>query len=145
MQEEDAQARAQAQLLQARQAQLRQQLAERCTDAEQQQDGISAALTALAARLDRLAVGSGGGGVGGAAPLVGLELPDAYASACTSLLDGLAGYVQHHSSSSEGDASSNPVAQQQRHQAAAAELAQLQACLCKQARLRVLEEAELAR
>ena len=140
----------------ARQEELRQELEEGCAAAEQQHEGISSALAELARQLDCLSI-AGGSAASSQRPLLGLHLPDSYALACTTLLDRLALYVEHHSqqshhsgdnrssSSSSGGATGDLGAAAQLHQRRAAELQQLQSCLCKGERLRVEEEAEIAR
>lgn len=138
----------------ARQEELRQELEEGCAAAEQQHEGISSALAELARQLDCLSI-SGGSAASSQRPLLGLHLPDSYALSCTTLLDRLALYVEHHSqqshhsgdngSSSRGGATGDLGAAAQLHQRRTAELQQLQSCLCKVERLRVEEEAEIAR
>lgn len=134
----------------------RQQLQAACEEADAQHRGVADALAQLASRLDALALGGGSkaGASSGQHPpaplLLGAALPDAYARACTGLLNALSGYVQHHNGSGGGDASSSggcegSLAAAQAHQRRQSELARLQGCLCEAERLRVEEEAEMAR
>lgn len=142
---EAARAAAALQAAEARTATARASLEQGCSAAQQQQEGIATALTALAARLGRLAPA----GAGAVPPLLSLDLPDAYARACTQLLELLAGYVQHHIDSSScapgGGGGAPTAAEQQEHRRRALELEQLQGGTCKAERLRVQEEAEEAR
>lgn len=141
----------------ARAAAAREQLQAACDDADAQHDGVAIALAEIAHRLDALEFrgGSGPHASSGqhppAPPLLGANLPDAYARACTTLLNTLSSYVQHHNGSSGTDGSSSSgsgeggLAAAQAHQRRQRELLQLQGCLCKAERLRVEEEAEMAR
>lgn len=143
---EAARAAAQLAAVEERHAGLRQQLEQACTAADAQHEGIVTALAALSHRLDAFTLGSGSATTSGSQqptsqPLLGASLPDAYARACTTLLDALAGYVQHHNSDSAGDSAAAAAAHQLRQR----ELMQLQGGLCKAEGLRVAEQAELAR
>lgn len=127
------------------QQELLHQLDEACAAAGQQHEAIGASLAALAAHLNCLSVGGATAGSSSAQhpswPLLSVGVPDSYARACSALLDGLAGYVQHHfPNSGDGEA-----AAAHRHQLQCRELEQLQSCVCKGEWLRVEEEAELAR
>ncbi|KAL4430934.1 hypothetical protein ABPG75_006190 [Micractinium tetrahymenae] len=135
---QQARASGEAARLSERRAALRAQLAGRCDEAEAQHEAVAAALQALAARLACFAGGSGGE----VAPLLGADLPDGYASACQTLLDSLAGYLQHNFLAAGSSGSSSAAADAR---AAALELEQLQGCLIKSERMRVEEEAELER
>jgi hypothetical protein len=105
---------------------------------EQQQQAVSDALASLAAQLDHVS----GSGSSTSQPLVSLGMPNGYAEACSALLESLTGYVQHHFPGNDGNAGQGAAAQYQQD---SMELQQLQSFLCKAERLRVEEEAEMAR
>ncbi|KAL4859467.1 hypothetical protein ACK3TF_000567 [Chlorella vulgaris] len=106
--------------------------------AEQQQHAVSDALASLAAQLDHVSVS----GSSTSQPLLSLGMPNGYAEACSALLESLEGYVQHHFPGNDGNDGQGAAAQ---HQQDSRELQQLQSFLCKAERLRVEEEAEMAR
>lgn len=105
---------------------------------EQQQQAVSDALASLAAQLDHVS----GSGSSTSQPLVSLGMPNGYAEACSALLESLTGYVQHHFPGNDGNDGQGAAAQYQQD---SRELQQLQRFLCKAERLRVEEEAEMAR
>lgn len=130
----------------ARRAALQEQVELGCAAAEEQHEGIAVSLNSLAGHLGSLAGRqlSPSGQHLAAPPLLSLDLPDCYSRACTHLLDLLAGYVQLRNTSGGGTVASD-LAEAQQHQRRQLELEQLQGCLVKAERLRVEEEAELAR
>lgn len=118
-----------------RRSALRAHLEEQCREAEAQHEALALALQALARVTACLADGSNKE----PSPLLGADLPDSYASACQTLLDSLAGFLQHNFLAAENAASSSSA------RPAALELEQLQICAIKAERLRIQDEAELAR
>lgn len=162
---EQARAAAELERLAEQQAAVQAAIQEGCAAAEEQHGNIVDALGSLATRLAALAPDHGSTcstaagqhppgaapSTGRAPPLLSTDLPDAYARACTALLEALGEYVQHHlpgdggSSAASGSGSGAGLPAAQAHRRRELELAQLQGCQCKSERLRVAEEAEVAR
>lgn len=112
-----------------------------CAAAEQQHQAIGRTLASLAAHLDCFSVRSADSGP----PLLSMRLPDSYAAACGMLLDSLAGYVRHHFPGESNESNSGGVGLAGVNHQACQELEQLQTFASKAERLKVAEEAEIAR
>ncbi|KAL4426352.1 hypothetical protein ABPG77_004646 [Micractinium sp. CCAP 211/92] len=117
---------------------LHAQLEEQCCKAEARQETVAAAVHALAGRIACLVQSRNGE----PSALLGAHLPDGYAAACQTLLDSLAGYLQHNFPTAEPPASSHAAANAQ---AAMLELEQLQRFQIKADQLHIQDEAEIAR
>lgn len=117
---------------------LHAQLEEQCCKAEARQETVAAAVHALAGRIACLVQSRSGE----PSALLGAHLPDGYAAACQTLLDSLAGYLQHNFPTAEPPASKHAAADAQ---AAMLELEQLQRFQIKAEQLHIQDEAEIAR